>query len=321
MTDCTYYDLLGVPSDASLKELTDAKNFLAKRFHPDSNPDSHFDTTRYMQKVLEAYSILSDPELRREYDARTKTACTEESQGSFSHPSSSSGGYSTHVFPSFFPCWQAADKLNKSVRESTLLMNRQRNIKKTILYKLKNSLSHAEALLSDASGPVAVAGCILAGIFVIYRHHTPLFIAGTILAVCIAIPLCTLLFKALFRLLFLAADFILMPFFVYHRKRKLRLSEIKKKKAYEEQIQILAQQAKSYIQILKKSQIPAKYWYIEAMNWILSEWQKDRYVDYHLIFPLYDEHLAEDESEIDRLKTKEKAMLFQSNLETLLKRL
>lgn len=320
MTDCTYYDLLGVPADASQKELTDAKNFLAKRFHPDSNPDSHFDTTRYMQKILEAYSILSDPDLRREYDSHAKVSSTEDSQNSFT-TSSSDSGYGTHVFPSFFPCWQAADKLNKSVRESALLMNRQRNIKKTVLHKLKSSLSHLEALLSDASGPVAAAGCILAGIYVIYRHHTPLYIGGTLLAECIVIPLCTLLLKALFHLLFLAADFILMPFFVYHRKRKLRLSEIKKKKAYEEQIQILAQQAKSYIQILKKSQIPAKYWHIEAMNWILAQWQKDRHVDYHLIFPLYDDYLTGEESDIDRLKTKEKTLLFQSNLETLLKRL
>lgn len=320
MTDCTYYDLLGVPADASLKELTDAKNFLAKRFHPDSNPDSHFDTTRYMQKILEAYSILSDPELRREYDARTGTSAAEGSQNTFEHASSPSE-YGTGVFPSFFPCWQAAFKLDKSVREGTLLISRQRSVKKTILHKLKKNLNHMSSVFSDASGPAAAAFCILAGIYVIYRHHTLPYIIGTLLIECIAIPLGTLLFKALFHLLFMLADLIMKPFFVYHRKRKLRLSEIKKKKAYEEQILKLAKQAQSYIQILKKNQIPSKYWHIDAMDWVLHEWQKDRFVDYLTILPLYDEYLRIEESETEQLKKKEKKLLFQSNLETLLKKL
>lgn len=321
MTDCTYYDLLGVPADASQRELTDAKNFLAKRFHPDSNLDSHFDTTRYMQKILEVYSILSDPDLRKEYDEKIHIASQEEAQYTYEHRSAGVSGNSTHSSPSFFPCWQAADKLNKSVREGCLLISRQRNVKKTILHQLKNTIEHAESLLSDASGPIAAAGCILAGLFWLYKHHSVLWVLIILLAECITIPLGTLLLKLIFHLLFLASDLILMPFFVYHRKRKLRISEIKKKRAYEEQVLILARQAQSYIQILKKSQIPARYWQIDSMNWILSEWQNDRGIDYHLIFPLYDEYMAQEESDTDRMKAKEKTLLFQSNLETLLKRL
>ena len=61
MKDCTYYDLLGVPMDADEKEIADAKNFLVKKMHPDANVNCSFDTTSYIQNVLTAYRILSDP--------------------------------------------------------------------------------------------------------------------------------------------------------------------------------------------------------------------------------------------------------------------
>ena len=59
MKECTYYDLLGVPMDATDEEITNAKNFLVKRLHPDANIDSKFDTTTYIQNILYAYSIRS----------------------------------------------------------------------------------------------------------------------------------------------------------------------------------------------------------------------------------------------------------------------
>ena len=64
MKECTYYDLLGVPMDATDEEITNAKNFLVKKLHPDANIDSKFDTTTYIQNILYAYRILSNPDKR-----------------------------------------------------------------------------------------------------------------------------------------------------------------------------------------------------------------------------------------------------------------
>ena len=72
MKDCTYYDLLGVSMDADEKEIADAKNFLVKKMHPDENINSTFDTTSYIQNVLTAYRILSNPDSRRVYDRRIR---------------------------------------------------------------------------------------------------------------------------------------------------------------------------------------------------------------------------------------------------------
>ena len=52
MKECTYYDLLGVPMDATDEEIISAKNFLVKKLHPDANINSTYDTTTYIQNVL-----------------------------------------------------------------------------------------------------------------------------------------------------------------------------------------------------------------------------------------------------------------------------
>ena len=55
----TYYHVLGVSRDATLEEITAAKNALAKVYHPDANMSNGVDTTAYMQEILEAYRVLS----------------------------------------------------------------------------------------------------------------------------------------------------------------------------------------------------------------------------------------------------------------------
>ena len=81
MKECTYYDLLGVPMDATDEEITNAKNFLVKRLHPDANIDSKFDTTTYIQNILYAYRILSNPDKRRVYDRRIRNPIRRRTPG------------------------------------------------------------------------------------------------------------------------------------------------------------------------------------------------------------------------------------------------
>ena len=68
MAKRTYYHILGISRDASLEEITAAKNALAKVYHPDANMHTDIDTTAQMQEILEAYRILSNPEKRKAYD-------------------------------------------------------------------------------------------------------------------------------------------------------------------------------------------------------------------------------------------------------------
>lgn len=107
MKECTYYDLLGVPMDATDEEITNAKNFLVKKLHPDANINSKFDTTTYIQNILYAYRILSNPDKRRIYDRRIRNPIRRQTSGE--DRSRQSGPLS----PNFAPFWEAANKLNE----------------------------------------------------------------------------------------------------------------------------------------------------------------------------------------------------------------
>ena len=62
----TYYELLGVATDASTEEIQRAYRLLALRHHPDVAPDAD---QAVMATINGAWSVLSDPALRRTYDA------------------------------------------------------------------------------------------------------------------------------------------------------------------------------------------------------------------------------------------------------------
>lgn len=66
-TTKNYYEILGVPRDATQKDIERAFRKLAKKYHPDVNPNEEAAAKRF-KEVNEAYQVLRDPEKRREYD-------------------------------------------------------------------------------------------------------------------------------------------------------------------------------------------------------------------------------------------------------------
>lgn len=63
-----FYKILGVSKDVSEAELKKVYRKLAREFHPDANPGDSKAEERF-KDISEAYSVLSDPEQRKEYDA------------------------------------------------------------------------------------------------------------------------------------------------------------------------------------------------------------------------------------------------------------
>jgi molecular chaperone DnaJ len=65
--DKDFYKVLGVSKDISEADLKKTYRKLARQYHPDSNPGDAKAEARF-KEISEANSVLSDPELRREYD-------------------------------------------------------------------------------------------------------------------------------------------------------------------------------------------------------------------------------------------------------------
>ncbi|XP_076137181.1 dnaJ heat shock protein family (Hsp40) member A3b [Alosa pseudoharengus] len=61
------YQLLGVPRNASQKDIKKAYYQMAKKYHPDTNPDDPQAKEKFA-KCAEAYEVLSDEVKRRQYD-------------------------------------------------------------------------------------------------------------------------------------------------------------------------------------------------------------------------------------------------------------
>ncbi len=71
-----YYRILGVPPNADLETIKRAYRELARRHHPDMNPDNPYAQARFIE-IQEAYTVLTDPARRRAYDRYRTTGRPE----------------------------------------------------------------------------------------------------------------------------------------------------------------------------------------------------------------------------------------------------
>jgi DnaJ-class molecular chaperone len=63
-----YYTILGVPKNAAQKDVKSAYRKLARKWHPDANPQNTKEAEEKFKEISEAYEVLGDAEKRKKYD-------------------------------------------------------------------------------------------------------------------------------------------------------------------------------------------------------------------------------------------------------------
>ena len=65
--ESNYYNVLGIANSASTKEIRSAYRKLARRFHPDINPNNQVAAARF-KEIQIAYDVLGNDEKKKKYD-------------------------------------------------------------------------------------------------------------------------------------------------------------------------------------------------------------------------------------------------------------
>jgi molecular chaperone DnaJ len=92
-----YYDTLGINKDSSKEEIKKAYKKLAKKYHPDLNPDSG--SSEKIKEINEAYSVLSDDNKRSNYD---RFGSSDEQFSGFQGQQGFNEDIFSDIFGSFF---------------------------------------------------------------------------------------------------------------------------------------------------------------------------------------------------------------------------
>ncbi|WP_291866854.1 J domain-containing protein [Maribacter sp.] len=111
MTFIDYYKILGIPKNATEKDIKKAYRKLARKYHPDLNPDNK-EAEKKFKEINEANEVLSNAENRKKYDKYGKDwkhgeefeKAKQQQQAQRQHQgySAANGGYSDQDFSDYF---------------------------------------------------------------------------------------------------------------------------------------------------------------------------------------------------------------------------
>ncbi|MGB9720972.1 MAG: DnaJ C-terminal domain-containing protein [bacterium] len=87
-----YYEVLGISKKASPDEIKKAYRDLAKKWHPDMNPNNKKEAEEKFKEISEAYEVLMDPQKRQLYDSYGHEGVSQTFRG---------GGFSWDDFTHF----------------------------------------------------------------------------------------------------------------------------------------------------------------------------------------------------------------------------
>jgi len=106
-----YYKILEVKKDTSQKDIKSAYRTLAKKYHPDKNPDNKESEAKF-KEIVEAYEVLSDKTKRAEYDRpKNYNGFGNGFTGAYGRPFNNGRGYSGAEFAKMVRIRQVKEQL------------------------------------------------------------------------------------------------------------------------------------------------------------------------------------------------------------------
>lgn len=116
-----HYKVLEISREASQEEIKQAYRKLAKKYHPDRNPNDKKAERRFLL-IAEAYEVLGDEEKRQVYDQKFTSEADQEPQkerknAGFSAADRSNMFQSAGQFEQFFGFSENGEKVKKKKNE------------------------------------------------------------------------------------------------------------------------------------------------------------------------------------------------------------
>ena len=123
-----YYKVLGVPRNASGKDIKKAYYELAKKYHPDTNKGEPTAAKKF-QEASEAYEVLSDDSKRAEFDSFGSGSSSSGQAGG------GGGGFNPRGFDNFRQKAGGQNPFGKAGRRGQTEWNYQSNVDPEELFK------------------------------------------------------------------------------------------------------------------------------------------------------------------------------------------
>lgn len=121
MNNKDFYEVLGVPRDATEDEIKKAFRKLARKYHPDVNRDNPKAAEQKFKEINEAYEVLSDPQKRARYDQFGHSAFNQDGAGTdFGGFNTGDFGGINDIFDMFFGGFGNAQAANAPQRGADL---------------------------------------------------------------------------------------------------------------------------------------------------------------------------------------------------------
>jgi curved DNA-binding protein len=162
-----YYQTLGVSRSANNKEIKSAYRKLAKKFHPDANPDNPNAEARF-KEINEAYEVLSDKEKREMYDRFGTVNPQQTPWGAGANPNGGNYTYTTStdfgdlgdlgdIFGSLFGRGRAGERANVgSPFSGGARSTRGQDIEQRVSITLQEAYTGAQRLVTKGERTVRV---------------------------------------------------------------------------------------------------------------------------------------------------------------------